>query len=473
MSCFPDCRRRRLADLLVLSALVLAVPPACVMVERGERSSTLMLKGTYRMQDKNLDAADQTYAKIGEHDPEYVPALVQRGLITAMRGDIEGGLAIMKRAEAVNPNKFDKPKNRAYNAVYQRHLTQAHIEVSDPQLVLAGGGFVVNIDRDARATVFDETSGKPVWSQSLTSGSEESLIAGGVLITVTHEGKHRDVTAFTLASGQVIWRVPLTSRELVPLAADATTVYIGDALEERGQRAGYHIRAFELATGTPRWTTPLESRPGPLGLGDGRLVLRTHDGVVHALRAADGAPLWHVTLPPQVEDQPDRIVVARDMAFVATASGALYALDATERVYDRPLERVRWQTPATRFRDGRSTPAVIGDLVVIIDERGFVGLELTTGTPRWERALPIRREGYSCEAHGDVVIGHLEGGVVAIERSGKLRWIFQEASTLGGWDSWSPGYRRPAVTDAGVWVDVNSNSSHALHRLAFAPKVPY
>ena len=476
---------------LVLPALVaLVAATGCPYLKHGDAPSDAFFEGSKQFRHGDYAAADQAFMRVAERDPQYVDALVYRGRIAAIHGDIPGALTLMKQAESVNATKFHKDQNGWYHSVYGRYLTETQIDTpEEPERIAVDGATVVTLDRLGALTAWERVSQKAIWSQALHANtgdrSRDDVIAhGGAVIAVARGASGAELVAYALDTGREAWRAPLGGlHDDVHVALDGDAVFATGATPAKG-RATYDVRAFDLASGRARWTHEVADRTGPLAAGSGRVVFRTHAGELVALRASDGTRGWSLGLPPKFED--DQPVIAGDLVLLATADGALYALDASDKSYDRPLDRVRWQLPVDPQRDARSSPTVVGSLAVIAGRRGLDAYDLATGASRWHREiqffgrLPAQLP-HGAIAHGDLVVAKLSNGVVAVDASGTVRWIFQDL--FSGRDSdrdmksepnWMMGDASPVASDDGVWVAVrNSNVTHTLHLLALAPKVAY
>jgi len=156
------------------------------------------------------------------------------------------------------------------------------------------------------------------------------------------------------------------------------------------------------------WTATLESPiEGPLVASDGRVVVHTRDGVVQALSAMDGGPVWRTVSQGGVLAASDAIVCLRSRDGTVTALapdtgqqrwsvptgivGDLPAAVQAERVLvagqgiaalDTGSGRMLWSvvggTPAT------SPPAQIGPCVLSGEGEVLRCREAGTGRSRWE-----------------------------------------------------------------------------------------
>jgi outer membrane protein assembly factor BamB len=310
-------------------------------------------------------------------------------------------------------------------------------------------------------------------------------LAGDDLIAVQSGRKQPEVVAFALESGKPRWRLALEVGSTDQrVAGDDHMVYVADAA---GQPHRYQVRAVDSSTGNVVWSQPLPALAGPLTVGGDRLVFRTSDGVVHAIHTRDGTPSWEVTLPGGDRDHADRVVANDDVALIAASDGAVIALDASDRVFEPPLARIRWQLPPGSGSP-HSLPAISG-VAIVAGRTTLAAVDVATGKVRWTRDVGLRDAlgGGSSPSQvivgRDTIVGKFRNAVAALDSSGRQRWIFENATLRAGHDrsvSWSVVDVEPVITDAGIWVAVRSeqcvscgSASYLLLRLDLAPERAY
>jgi outer membrane protein assembly factor BamB len=128
------------------------------------------------------------------------------------------------------------------------------------------------------------------------------------------------VAAYSLADGREKWKKEVKGG-MVSCVALTKDLAIATATDGK-------VRAFDLANGQPRWTTPYDARApffaAPAVAGD-TVYVGDLRGVVHALGLADGKPKWTLDLAtaPEVKS-PGMIyggpVVAGGRVYVATCN---------------------------------------------------------------------------------------------------------------------------------------------------------
>ncbi len=240
------------------------------------------------------------------------------------------------------------------------------------------------------------------------------------------------------------YSLPVTA----PVAADGV-VYVGYAIPDpRTGRAGhlqdqYIIAALRERDGTPLWRVQLTSnvlaggRPEELAIADGVVLMRTRggSGELLALRASDGASLWH---------REHFAVLGTTWAGVlyTSAGGTIYAL----RLADGHL---LWQQTSVQFHGLLTRLVADGTNLYFARQNGSVtALRADTGAVSWTfgPTTPNYTLGQYipfAAAEGQVYLTYLTG--TPDERPGIVR--------LNTVDGTSRGYvlHQPTGIEAGVF----------------------
>lgn len=171
-----------------------------------------------------------------------------------------------------------------------------------------------------------------------------------------------------------------------PLTADARLagqlVYVTVGLSAGLSTPGL-VEALNAQTGAVVWKAQTYTTSGAPVVANGTLFVGADDGTVRAFDAATGAPRWSFTRTVGVSSQlglDGYVAVSGDTVFVTSDSGAVYALDAT-------TGKQRWlytlPTPQTNIY---TTPKLAFGLVYF-GSGGLSGavyaLDMTTGAVRW------------------------------------------------------------------------------------------
>lgn len=225
------------------------------------------------------------------------------------------------------------------------------------------------------------------------------------------------------------------------------------------------VEAHDALTGKGVWKndTKLAISGGP-GVGEGLVLVGTHDAELLALDERSGAERWRTRLSSEVLSVPraDRGVVV-----VYTVDGRLHGLSAADGrsmwIYDRP-------TPALTLY-GSSSPVVDAGRVICGFANGkLAALNLITGEPLWETSitLPSGRtdlermvdiNGDPVVKDGVVFVASFQGDLAAVSAdSGSVFWRKQLSSHAGVAVNWRMVYASDSANT--LWaVDPRSGSA--------------
>ena len=278
----------------------------------------------------------------------------------------------------------------------------------------------------------------------------------------------------------VAWKTKLaaSARYDVAILGDLAFVGSDDGL----------LTALGVTDGATKWTF---SGPAPMGgphATDGVVYAVDGEGVVHALKAADGSPVWASS---------ERIPNATDGV---ESDGLLYygAPDGTVVALNVKDGTLAWRKAVSSTPVAMRAPTVADGLVVAADVHGFLSaLDARTGDIRWAAQQPIDTPGTPVISNGTVYLGvaadATDGKLVALDaKDGKERWridrpltspsIFANLGYVVGtdgtfaaldlstgkavWEAHIPGqHRAPVVTDGIVYgYAITSNRVYALDR---------
>jgi outer membrane protein assembly factor BamB len=208
----------------------------------------------------------------------------------------------------------------------------------------------------------------------------------------------------------VAWKTSLAGpiRNAVSILGDETFVASDEGT----------LTAFGTTDGAKHWTF---SAPAPMGgpYAVGGVVYAVDgQGAVHAIKAADGTPVWASTV--KIAGATDG-VVSGGLLYYASSDGVVVALDTKTgaEVWRRAVS----PTPITM-----KFPTVVDDLLIAADLHGFMtALDASSGEVRWAEQLPIDTPGTPVIAGGSVYLGGgsdaTSGNLVALKASdGSEQW---------------------------------------------------
>jgi outer membrane protein assembly factor BamB len=273
---------------------------------------------------------------------------------------------------------------------------------------VVSGNRVVVIGREADQEIvraLDVASGKEIWrasydapytvnpaAQSHGAGPKSTpAIAGGRAFTFGIGGV---LSAFELASGKLLWRVPAPG--ILPEYGTATSPLI-DSLDGRGDGTrviahvgGYQngaLTSFDAATGKPRWQWngdgPGSGSPIIATFGGVRQVIAQTQKFLVGLDASTGTLLWQMPFTTDFDQNAFTPVVFQDLLIFSGIDWPLTAI--RPKLKDGTwIAEMGWTNPqASMFM---SSPVVIGGTIYGLTTRSlgqFVAIDAASGKTLW------------------------------------------------------------------------------------------
>jgi outer membrane protein assembly factor BamB len=304
------------------------------------------------------------------------------------------------------------------------------------------------------------------------------VIADGVVYVGDLDGTFH---AVSLADGTDRWSFTakdagFSSAAAIGTANAARIVVVGDDVGI--------VRAFDAATGEPRWTheTEGEISGGPTildGPDGARALVGSQDASLSCLELASGKLLWTHSIADQIRCSP---TVARtsagDRVFLAGCDGKLHVIDVAtgeekaavpidgptgttpavlgDRVFfgteggvffgiDVVKAVVVWRVAATAAGQSYRSSAAIADGLALVGFRGkaIEAFSTTDGTRAWKRPMRGRVEASpavvaatgpdGAPARAVAIVADSAGRVAAVEAtSGEPVWEFDAGGGFGG-----------------------------------------
>ncbi len=244
----------------------------------------------------------------------------------------------------------------------------------------------------------------------------------------------------SVARGQKVfkidWQVKLVSpqffdffpREFASPAVDSQSGRIFAATRDGFVRAvnpGGQIE-WSFKTGGPFIAGPT--------VHDGIVYAPGGDGVLYALRAANGELVWKYNAGEQLATRP---VITEGRVFVSSQANTLYAVEAQSGKW---LWQYRRDLPNGFMVQGASTPAVsMGTLYAGFSDGAVVALDPESGIVKWERALSNDgREFLDVDTtpvvddQGRVFVASYKDGIYALNgENGEVLWNTATAGITG------------------------------------------
>jgi outer membrane protein assembly factor BamB len=266
---------------------------------------------------------------------------------------------------------------------------------------VVSGNRVVVIARQGDEEIvraLDVASGKEIWraaypapyvvnSAAWSHGpgpKSTPAIAGGRVFTLGIGGI---LSAFDLATGKLIWQLPVPA--VLPQYGTATSPLI-DGTSVIAHVGGYEngaLTSFDAATGKPRWQWEGD------GPGSGSPIIATFSGVrqviaqtqkfLVGLNASTGALLWHLPFTDDFGQNAFTPIVFRDLLINAGIDEPLTAI-RPKLDGGKWIAEAVWTNPQTPMF--MSSPVLMGGTIYGLTTRSrgqFVAIDATSGKTLW------------------------------------------------------------------------------------------
>jgi len=242
---------------------------------------------------------------------------------------------------------------------------------------------------DGKLLSIDISSGLPVWTADLGAASLAPVtVFEDTLLVAQQENK---IVAINKNTGEILWSEgrPKPTNLSVQGHSRAT---VHNGIVYAGFSDGY-VEAFELKTGTRRWSRPMSLRneefvdvdADPI-VADGRLFVASYSDGIYALNIEKkGAPIWSQYAPAVVS-----LATYDDLLIAASADGWVWGIDRQSgdmayrvRMPAGPMSRLTVRENVIVFTAGE-----LG--LVVLDARSGKPLQATpfgdraSGKPTWE-----------------------------------------------------------------------------------------
>ena len=314
----------------------------------------------------------------------------------------------------------------------------------------------------------DRFTGKRVWQTSIDTASrgflpsvnlldrrDPSFVTGGVgvahgcvlLGTTTGE-----VVALSAVDGSPVWRAQVGAEVLAPPVGGADLVFV--------QTVDGRLIALERGTGALRWSfdnpvpaLTLRGTSTPV-FGAGLVYAGFANGMVAAIRAETGEPVWeHRVMLPEGRSELERMVdvdstpvLAGGLLYVVSYQGRLKALRATDGALLWEQEMSSYVDLAEGFRQIYLADDI--DTVIATDQQ--------SGDPVWRQEGLQRRKLSSPAVIGNFVLVADDEGYLHVLAQSDGRFVGRRRID-------SKGVRSPmVVADQIIYVLGNSGSLQAL-----------
>jgi len=258
--------------------------------------------------------------------------------------------------------------------VGRMRVKHGHGEGSSP--ALHGNRLVINWDHEGESfiTALDTGTGEPSWTVARDEGTSWStplIVEHGDGVQVIVAATHR-TRGYDLEDGRLIWECGGLSGNVVATPVhDSGVVYVANSYESRNMLAIRLAGAQGDITGSEHvlWHRKRDTPyvPSPL-LDDGRLYfLKHYQGLLTAVNAADGKPLFGPSRLPGI-----RNVYASPVA----ADGRIYIVDTEGNTLVIESGKTFKVLAQNKLDEGVSaTPALVGRTIYLRGERHLYAIE--------------------------------------------------------------------------------------------------
>ena len=266
---------------------------------------------------------------------------------------------------------------------------------------VVSGNRVVVIARESDQEIvraIDVASGKEIWraaypapysvnpaARSHGPGPKSTpAIAGGRVFTFGIGGI---LSAFDLASGALLWRVPAPA--VLPEYGTAMSPLVDgeSVIAHVGGAGNGALTSFDAATGKPRWQWtgdgPGSGSPIVATLGGVRQVIAQTQKLLVGLDASTGMLLWQMPFTTEFDQNAFTPVVFQDLLIVGGLDWPLTAI-RPKRADGKWIVETAWtNAQAPMFM---SSPVLIGETIYGLTTRGrgqFVAVHAASGRTLW------------------------------------------------------------------------------------------
>lgn len=226
------------------------------------------------------------------------------------------------------------------------------------------------------------------------------------------------LTRLDRASGKQLWRVESDISVSAGVGSGEGLVLIGS---DKGEVLAYG------EDGKQRWSSKVSSEVlGVPQVADGVVVVRSGDGHVAGLSAADGKSLWvfERSTPALVARSYASVTIQGGVAFAGFAGGKLIALNVENgsELWENNVSQPRGNTELERISDITSDPVVTGSQVCAIAFQGNLAcFDAVQGSPLWSREISSDKGLFTIGKN--LYTSDVQGAVIALDKdSGSTIW---------------------------------------------------
>ena len=220
------------------------------------------------------------------------------------------------------------------------------------------------------------------WGKDIGISGVNILIPAVTPVGVYVANARGKISRLDPATGKRIWRIDSGFTISAGVGASPGLVLVGGM---KGEVAAYD------EDGKLRWETKVSSEVLSVPqFAEGIVVVRTGDGRITGLDAADGKQLWvyERAIPALTIRNQANVVISRSMVLAGYAGGKLVAIGLGNGsvIWEALVAQPRGNTELERISDISSEPVVDGDQVCAVAFQGKLAcFSLQTGNLLWSR----------------------------------------------------------------------------------------
>ncbi|HKU76571.1 MAG TPA: PQQ-binding-like beta-propeller repeat protein [Pyrinomonadaceae bacterium] len=253
-----------------------------------------------------------------------------------------------------------------------------------------------------------------------TTGNIYVFSGGGSLIALNRDGK----VLWERSIGEDFGLLTTHGGRTVSPLIDGDLVIVSGVTFQWGQhgRGAHRFMAFDKKTGETMWVSAPGGRPydttySPpiiVNINGTRLLIQgASDGVVHAIKAQTGEPVWKYEISKRGLNT--GVVVHNNMAILTHSEenlasnemGMIVAVDATAKGDIKP-EQIKWQVYG--WQGGFSSPVIDGERLYQIDNgANLAAFDVNTGKQLWLQNLGTIQKASPVLADGKLYVGTENG----------------------------------------------------------------
>jgi outer membrane protein assembly factor BamB len=252
------------------------------------------------------------------------------------------------------------------------------------------------------------------------TGNVYAFGVGGTLLALSREGK----VVWERSLGEDFGLLTTHGGRTVSPLIDGDLVIISGVTFQWGQhaRGAHRFMAFDKRTGQTMWISAPGGRPydttyaAPIivNINGTRLLIQgASDGVVHAIKAQTGEPVWKYEVSKRglntgtVVHGTTAILTHSEENLDSSEMGMMVAVDATAKG-EIKKEQVKWRTYG--WQGGFSSPVLDGDRMYQLDNSAnLAAFDVNTGKQLWLKSLGAIQKASPVLADGKLYVGTENG----------------------------------------------------------------